>query len=213
MEIRIFDILLPREVAFFGYLNEQALVFHEACRAFEKLVAELDDLPEDSIRSSVSKIKDYEIKGDEVERMIVEALEKSFITPIDREDIHAIAINIDHSLDLLDGASQKLQAYRIRSAPPNIMSFARMIVDISAELQKLIRSLEEKNGSAAIMTKIRKLEHEADYLFNQSLGALFDTNDPIEIIKLKAIYEQLEEIVNSVQHVGKLVSGIIVKHG
>lgn len=213
MEIKILDILLPREVAFFKYMNEQAEVFHEACKMFKRLADGIGKMPQDEMRALVADIKDAEIKGDDIERHIIEELDSTFITPLDREDIHSITINIDRSLDLLNDASQRLEMYGIRRGSKGIAGFASIILDISGELKKLIAGLEGRDGTGPAVRSIHRLENEADYLFHASLAELFEGKDPVEIIKYKDIYECLEGVVDSVHHVAKLVNGVMVKHG
>jgi hypothetical protein len=213
MEIRILDILLPREVAFFEYMNEQAGVFHEACKTFKRLADGMGKMPQDEMRALAADIKDAEMRGDDIERHIIEELDSTFITPLDREDIHSIAINIDRSLDLLNDASQRLEMYGIRRKSKGIAAFASIILDISGELKKLIAGLEDKEGADPAVRSIHRLENDADYLFHTSLVELFEGRDPVEIIKYKDVYECLEGVVDSVHHVAKLVNGVIVKHG
>jgi hypothetical protein len=213
MEIRILDILLPREVAFFGYMNDQAELFHEACKLFKRLADRIGEMPQDEMRGLVAEIKDIEVRGDDIERHIIEELDSTFITPLDREDIHSIAINIDRSLDLLNDASQRLEMYKIKKKSKNIAGFASIIVSISAELRKLIAGLEGRGETGSAVRSIHRLENEADYLFHASLAELFEGKDPVEVIKFKDIYECLEGVVDSVHHIAKLVNGVMVKHG
>jgi len=213
----IIDLLLPREVAFFKHMNFQVENFCEACKIFREFVTKLNGLEEHQIHKYVHQIKKFESKGDSMERFIIEELDRTFITPLDREDIHAIATSVDDALDYLNDIMQKIEIYKIRKILPNIIKFANLIVDVSHELKRLIASLDPKvskdNHPKKILKAIHSLEKEADNLFHNSLAELFRTHDPVEIIKFKDIYQDLEETVNSVDQIGSLVRGIIVKRG
>lgn len=213
MNVRIFDILLPREAAFFDYMATQAELFNEACKEFRVLMGLIGKVPESRIHAQVAKIQDYEDKGDDLERLIIEELDRTFITPLDREDIHSIVMHIDNSIDMVNDTSQKIDIYRIKRVPKNVTRFVEIIVELSEELKILVEGIRDKGDVRMISWRIHKLENEADRLFHNSLAELFDTKDPIGIIKLKEIYERLEDIVNSVHHIGKIVTGIMVKQG
>jgi len=168
----------------------------------------------DEIHASVYKIKELELKGDSVERFIIFQLNETFITPLDREDIHSIASNIDKSLDILNDVTQKIEIYKIRKVPDNFVAFANIIVDISLELKMLINALKNKKDTSLVLKKIHILENEADHLFHTTMANLLDQkNDVVNIIKFKDIYENLEQIINSVEYVAKVIRGILVKQG
>jgi uncharacterized protein len=211
--MKILDLLLPREVAFFKYMNEQVDVFCQACQDFRDMVNDISKLSEDEIHLKVSKIGELEMQGDQRERFIIRELHRTFITPLDREDIHSIVISIDKSLDILNDVSLKFEIYRIRTLPINVMKFANIIVDISIDLKRLINNLESKKDLPLLLKKMHRLENDGDQLFRMSMAELFTGKNPIEIIKFKEIYEHLEDVVNSVEYIAKLVRGIMVKQG
>jgi uncharacterized protein len=213
MGLSVLDLLLPRETAFFDYMNEQAEVFCQACEEFKRMTVDIEHLDPDQMRRRISAIKEYELKGDEVERTIIDKLDTTFITPLDREDIHAIVVEVDKSLDILNDTAQKIEIYGIKKVPDNVVRFAEILVDVSAEQRRLIASLKDRKDTAIIAKKIHKLENDADHLFHTSIAELFSVKDPVEIIKLKGVYENLESVINSVDHVGKRVRGVCVKQG
>ena len=155
-----------------------------------------------------------EIKGDIVRSKIIKELNQTFITPFDREDIHHMAITIDKSLDILTSLSNKIEIYGIKNLPKNVINFSNLIVTISQDLRKLIDEFKKKSNIDYILNNMHNLENKADYLFYLSVGELFkQVTDPIEIIKLKEVYEYLEKIVDKIDSVGKIVRRILIKQG
>lgn len=215
MKFNILDLLLPREVKFFKYMHSQADIFIEGCELFKKLATTIDKISVDESKNIILRINEYEQKGDDLEHLIIDELHKTFITPLDREDIHLIAINIDKSLDILNSISRKFEIYDIRNVPMNVCRFADVIVEISIELRNLFAALEKKDDINDIVRRMHELENKADTLFYTSVAELFSNGkyNPVEIIKYKEIYEHLESIVDSVDFIGKIVRGIAVKQG
>ena len=211
MEWRIFDLLLPREVAFFKYLNQQMDLFVRACESFKGLIAQIKNMSHEEIHHYTAYIKEYESKEDEFERDIIQHLNSTFITPLDREDIHQIVIGIGHSMDLLNNVAQKIDKYRITEVPENLTKFVRIMVEVADELKKLIGSLEKRKGLASSINRVHQLEVEADTLTHASMAELFQMKDPIYIIKFKDVYEQLEDVINSMDDIAKLIRGITLK--
>ena len=214
MKLNLLDILLPRETKFFTYFTEQVDVFAEGSKLFKKLVTNLETLSEDEIKNSLAEIKECELRGDAVEQKIILELHQTFITPIDREDIHTMAINIDRCLDILNSVSRKIEIYSIRKVPANVRRFAEVIVEMAEEMGRLVVALRNLKDVAEISQKMHRLENRADDLFHQSMAELFRDNvDPIDIIRLKELYEHLEAVVDCADYIGKLVRGVAVKQG
>jgi len=125
-----------------------------------------------------------------------------------------IAISIDRALDILNSISRKFDIYAMRTVPKYANEFAEIIVQISVELGNLMRALGKKSNVNELVAKMHKLENQADDLFHLGMAELFKNfKDPVEIIKFKEVYEHLELIVDSVDFIGKMVRGIIVKLG
>ena len=213
MGMNIFDLLLPRETKFFKYMEQQAGFLCKGCLTFKELVGKIETLSEDEIKKELLVIKDCESRGDEVERTIIEELNKTFITPIDREDIHTLAINVDRALDILNSISRKIEIYNIRKVPANVWKFSDIIVKISEQMVEVMHLLKTRKDIKDAATKMHTLENEADELFHVSMAELFNEKDPIHIIKFKEVYEHLESVVDAIDYVGKLVRGIKVKQG
>lgn len=214
MKFNILDLLLPKETKFFTYMSDQVTIFKEGCIIFKELVHQIEKYSEEEIKQRLLKIKDCELRGDKIEHQIIDELHKTFITPIDREDIHTFTINVDKSLDILNSTARKFEIYRIRNVPQNVCNFADIIVRITEEMEKLVHLFSAKAEITQAVAHMHTLENEADELFHASMAELFSGKySPIDIIKLKEIFEQLESVVDSTDYIGKLIRGIKVKQG
>ncbi len=214
MKFNILDFLLPRETKFYKLFVEQTDVLIEAGHQFRTLAIDLPNLSAEELKNRTVKIKECERKGDDAERKIIRELNETFITPFDREDIHFIAMNVERALDILTSISNKIEIYGIESFPGNIIKFSDLVVEISETLKKLFIDMEKKHDIECHFTNIHQLEHKADYLFHTSVGDLFkQEKDPVQIIKLKEVYEHLEAVVDAIDHVGKLARSVLIKHG
>lgn len=214
MKFNILDLLLPREKKFYTFFKEQGEVLKEASHLFRDLAVGLKGMSEDKVREAVAKIKDCEHRGDQIEAKIIKELHDTFITPFDREDIHAIALQIDKSLDILTALSNKIELYGIRKLPKNAVNFADLIVEIADVHKKLIDDLEPRTTVDALISNLHSIEKNADFLFYISVGDLFKKeDDPIELIKNKEIYELLEAVVDAIDLVGKIIRRVMIKQG
>jgi uncharacterized protein len=214
MKFNLFDLLLPRETKFYVLLKRQTEALVEGCIAFRNLATTIKKLGSDEIRKEVARIKEIESKGDHIEKEIIEELHGTFITPFDREDIHMMAVNIDRSLDLINSISNKIEIYKIRKLPKNVSQYAELLVEIAEGLDTLVKDLEKRVNLDKQLNHIHSLETNADYLFHISMADLFKKEkDPIELIKIKEVYEYLEEVINAIDYVGKIVRRVMIKNG
>ena len=216
MNFNILDLLLPRETKFFDYLNELSAHVANCCVAFRDLTVKIESLSDSEVKKKLYVIYDYELKGDQVAMTIIEELSRCFITPLDREDIHTLAVNIDKPLDILKGLARKIEIYQIRKMPTNICKFAEIIVDVAKIQQDIVSDLRTRQKVRKKVEQMHKRENQADELFHQSMAELFGHGDKVltvEMVKYKEVYELLETAVDRIDDIGKLVRGIKIKHG
>jgi len=165
--------------------------------------------------SKVETIKETEHACDKITRSIIDRLNRTFVTPLDREDIHALAGSLDDVMDAIDAAAAVVRLYKIQ----HVRSGARRLVDIIVESADLItegmKNLE--NDSKAVLeiaARVNQLEHEADRVHQDAIVELFDQEtDPIAVIKWKEIFDFLEAATDRCEDVGNLLEGVVVKHG
>jgi uncharacterized protein Yka (UPF0111/DUF47 family) len=216
MRLKIFDLLLPRETKFFDYLNQLSEMILSSCQSLRDLAVQIESLNDEEIKKRLFAIRDFEQKGDVLEETIIEELGRCFITPLDREDIHTLTINMDKSLDILNCISRKMEIYKIQKVPMNVCHFTDIATNIAKIQYDLIHELSNHKQMKKKAEAMHKLENQADTLFHTCMAELFSADEKyqtIEMTKMKELYELLEALVDSIDYVGKLVRCIKMKHG
>lgn len=213
----VLEWFIPRETKFFVMLKSQSDNLLLGAKTFEKLVKNYEKLSDVKRDACVKSIAEIEYAGDVKIHSIVDTLNKTFITPIDREDIHRLTSLQDDVLDSIYAVAIRLQAFKIKKMDKVIHGMADIITEIVNEMDALVAHLEN-NGNPGMMKdyfiKINALENEADIIYKNGLASLFEKKrDPAEIIKLKEIYDLLEKVTDSVEDVANVIEGIVVKHG
>jgi len=178
----------------------------------EELVIMLTDLKN---AESHKKIHIIETEADQLVRDIFSELNRTFITPLDREDMQRVASKLDDTIDHIDGISARLHSYKITTAPPYAMDMAKELVKATKEVELMTSKLRNiKNPSSMIehCRKTSEIEHKVDDLYSAAITKLFESNDAIEIIKLKDIYEKLESASDRCVDVADVVEDIVLKY-
>jgi len=203
--------LFPQKNVIFDLFEKSVQNVHEGARALKDLFENYTDLP-----SKVQKIKDLEHAGDEITHHILEHLAKTFITPLDRDDIHHIAQRLDDVLDQMDMAANRMILFEIPQPTEEAKEFSRIIYKSTALLIEAIsnlRNLKNSNNILDCCFEIHTQENEADRLMQHAIGKLFDEEgDAKQIIKWKDIYQILESATDRCEDVADVVHTIIVKH-
>ena len=200
--------LIPREVRFFDLFEQQSTHIINAAALLHDLVHNFGDA-----RAKVHLIKEIEHAGDLVTHEIVKRLNTTFITPLDREDIHALATRLDDVLDYIEAAAERLVVYRIKEPTSASRAMAEIIIRTAASMDRAIKCLRTMDpGFHEHAVEVNRLENSADNLLRDSLAALFETEgDPIEVIKWKEIYETMEIVTDRCEDVANVIEGIILK--
>lgn len=168
-----------------------------------------------SIQEDVKKIKDLEHKGDLITHETIEMLNKTFVTPIDREDIYHLITKMDDIVDLMDGAASRLALYKIDTITPEAIAFAEVLKKATEILQHSIHDLRNLKNHRELIThcvQIHTYENEGDQLMHKAMANLFDTNDAIKVIKWKEIYQDLETATDRCEDVANIIEGIALKY-
>ena len=178
----------------------------------EELVIMLTDLKNAECHK---KIHTIETEADQLVRDIFSELNRTFITPLDREDMQRVASKLDDTIDHIDGISARLHSYKITTSPPYALDMANELVNATKEVELMTSKLRNiKNPSSMIehCRKTSEIEHKVDDLYSAAITKLFESNDPIEIIKLKDIYEKLESASDRCVDVADVVEDIVLKY-
>ena len=202
--------IVPRERLFFDLLEQEADVVAEGARALLEFLQDFRD-----VHAKRKHIKDIEHRGDDTVHTIFEELNKSFITPIDREDIMALATSLDNVLDMIDAAANRLYLYEVEQPTEAMIELADVIAQSTLLLKKavgMIRDMKQGDEVERIAVEVHHLENVADDLMNNSIAALFKDPDPIRIIKLKEITERLEQATDYCEDVANVLSDIVAKN-
>jgi predicted phosphate transport protein (TIGR00153 family) len=160
-------------------------------------------------------IKDIEHACDGRTRSIIDRLNRTFVTPLDREDIHALAISLDDVMDAIDAAAAVIRLYKITEVRPYARRLADIICDSADRITEALSILEKQSqGVLELAARVNQLEREADRVHQDAIVALFDEErDPIAVIKWKEIFDFLEAATDRCEDVGNLLEGVVVKHG
>ena len=201
---------LPREFNFFDLFDKQVEYAIEAAVLFKKIASrgEVD-------ASSHIKMEEIEHKGDETTHSIIENLNKTFITPFDREDIYKLATELDDIVDVINTIVGRLRLYKLSGANKNLDEFATVIEQSVREVAHAVNGLRRPKDTKAILgycVEVNRLENVGDAMRDETLADLFETEkDPIAVIKWKEIYQDAETVLDVCEDVANVVESILVK--
>ncbi|HVF30580.1 MAG TPA: DUF47 family protein [Pyrinomonadaceae bacterium] len=201
--------LLPREDVYFDLFTQMAGKIEEA----SAILTEMLDHPGGDLNSFRIRIKDIEHGCDQLTHQITNKLNKSFITPFDREDIYTLAVALDDICDYIDAGVRAVVMYGIREQNQYSRQLARIIRDLGVEIKGAVSVLSRPNGISDRFKEIHRLENEADDVYFRAIADLFarETN-PIEVIKWKEFYEILENATDRAESVANIIESIVLKH-
>jgi len=201
---------IPKEEKFFKLFKEMT----ENIIVGAKLLKDMLDNFENPLESQ-RKIKDIEHKGDSLTHEIIQTLNKTFITPLDREDIYALASKLDDILDLIDASAQRIIMYNVEAIPPEAKSLGFIILQSCHAVDKAVAMLGKKTNEQIFeaCVEINSLENEADRVSREAISRLFDEEkDPIQLIKWKEVYENLELVTDKCEDAVNILESIVVKN-
>jgi predicted phosphate transport protein (TIGR00153 family) len=203
------ELLIPREKVFFQLLEQESKNVLAGAQALSDLIQNFDHLTE-----MRSMIKDIERQGDDIVHSIYDHLVKTFITPIDREDISKLASLYDDVLDYIYAVVNRLFLYEIRSPTEPMQKFTDLVVKSVQEIDFAFASIRKVKAPEveSRIIEVDRLENEADVVLNEAVAALFKSNDAISIIKLKEIYELMETITDKCEDVVQVIRDIILEY-
>ena len=200
---------MPTEGRFFELFVEHAEQILQASKELASLMASFDD-----VQSRCYNIETIEKRGDRIARSAIGLLHKTFITPIDRDDIHQLVPRMDDILDMMEDAAQSIYLYDIRSVTLEAKRLADICVGCAEKVKEavsLLAHMENAPKILAVCAEIDKLESEADHVMRSAMAKLFrDEPDVRQVIKLRAIYELLEAVTDRCEDVANMIEGIIL---
>ncbi|MFH1443652.1 MAG: DUF47 family protein [Candidatus Micrarchaeota archaeon] len=210
---RVIDFFLPKEEKFYEMLLKQTETSVLTAKELGDLVHKYNSLSQEERHRRIRVIHELEHRGDRETHAIIDKLHSSFITPIDREDIHELTVLLDDQIDYLDNVSRKLLVFNVRKIPEVLVKQVDVAITSVLEVNEAIKQLRNHGKVKGLLVKIHDLEEEADAVFAEAIRDLFkEGTDPIEVIKFKDIFETTEAISDNCQAVAVLIEGIVVKN-
>ncbi|AJE04375.1 DUF47 domain-containing protein [Geobacter pickeringii] len=201
--------LIPKEEKFFTMFKEMSANITEGARLLKEMLDNFDD-PQASQR----RIKDVEHRGDAITHDIIQKLNKSFITPFDREDIYSLASALDDMIDLIDASAIRFIMYNVEKPTAEAKELAFIILQSCQAVEKAVSHLGGKfEHIAEHCVEVNALENEADRVCREAISRLFDEEkDPIQLIKWKEIYETLERATDKCEDAANILESVVVKN-
>lgn len=204
--------LSPKEEKFFTMFKAMTINILEGANLLKEMLDNFDNF--DNRIEYQHKIKDVEHKGDTQTHEIIKLLNKSFITPFDREDIYSLASKMDDILDLIDNSAAHIVMYKVTAPTPEMRELAFIILKTCQAIDKAISLLGgDIDKIAELCVEVNSLENEADIVCRNAVSGLFaNEKDPITLIKLKEIYETLEKAIDKCEDVANILESVVLKH-
>jgi uncharacterized protein len=203
---------IPKEEKFFVHFEDLAVKIEEGGELFLEILNNYEHS-----ESKVSTLKGIEHEADTITHLIYEKMHKTFLTPFDREDIYALANKMDSVLDMIEASAVRMYLYKVKKPGDEIKELARVLNSAISKIKKIVHQLRDKKNSKMILeacVEINTLENEGDYILRQAVARLFEKEtDAKELIKLKEIFERLEEAIDDCEDVSNIVEGIVLKNG
>ena len=198
---------LPSEAGFFDLFDQQARNIHAGAEALLKMLSRYTGVPE-----QVQSIKAIEHNGDEIAHNLLTKLNQTFITPLDREDIHELCSQLDDIIDLIDAAASRFVLYRVDSVREGTVELVKVLLAATVEVTSAVKALGTPEKAMRYCIEINRYENESDRICRTLIAKLFDEErDPVQIIKWKEIFEVIETAVDKCEDVANVIEGIAIK--
>jgi len=199
---------LPRDERYFERFTALAVRIQEAAQILQRFFRN-----EAAVATVADQIKRLEHECDEISHEILRGIDRTFITPIDREDIHQLAVRLDDVIDLIDGTVRRLSLFKIETPTPISQAMSKLIVQTTTELVEAVSRLRQQKGVMQHCIRIKQLENEGDVAYHDAIASLFTGDFPaIEVIKWKDVYDNMERCIDSCVVVAHVLESVVLKH-
>ena len=202
--------LIPKEESFFDMFEQQAARLVTAAGVLVEATGRFETLPENAKR-----LERLEHDADQLTHELMEKLNQTFITPLDREDIHRLATDLDDVMDLMEAVTERFILFKIQQVLPQAQEIAKVIQQQTQELNRMLPQLRRMRRDSIMphCVEINRLENVGDRLLRDSFASLFDgSHDPLTVIKWRELYELLEQATDKCEDVANTVEGIVLKN-
>lgn len=200
--------ILPRDEKFYAMFTELA----KRLTGSASILQEIFQSPAD-LDAKVTAIKGLEHEADNLTHDIIDRIDRTFVTPFDREDIHALASELDNVIDLIDGTARRAQIFRIQKIRPAAAVLAEVLARAGCAVEEGVRDMKDAKHVYAISEKLKGLEEEGDAVYHEAMGKLFaEGGDTLDVIKWKDLYDKLEDALDQCEDVGNVLHSIALKN-
>lgn len=200
---------LPKEDQYFDLFAQMTVYISDAARELKEMLADKNNDYEEYAK----RIKGLEHACDELTHNISTKLNKSFITPFDREDIYMMSSALDDIVDLIDDAAKAIIIFDVREITVYAKQFASVIERMADQLKEIVSTLRRPKNITQRLVEIHRLENEGDDIYHAAIAELFhDAHDPLTVLKWKEVYEKLEAAVDRCENVANIIESVIIKH-
>jgi hypothetical protein len=200
--------IFPRHEDFFDLFRKQGTLVRQGCDSLLDMMERFEDL-----ETKAANLKAIEHQGDLVTHEIFEKLNRTFITPLEREDIHDLASGLDDVLDAVEGVGSRLVLFKVRQMTPEALKLARIMVQCGTQIEQAVAHLKGFKNLMAFTIEINRLENEADQISRQVVADLFSgTHDPMDVMRWKEIYGRLESAADMSEDVANAIEAIVLKN-
>ncbi len=201
--------LIPREEQYFDLFAQMTLYIEDAVRELKQMLAD----KRENYNAYSQRIKRLELACDEITHTISTKLNKSFITPFDREDIYLMSTALDDIVDLVDDAARAIVIFDIGEIRDYTCDFAGVLEKMGEELREIVAQLQKPKNITQRLLEIHRLENDGDDIYHAAIAELFhEDRDPLTVLKWKDIYEKLEAAVDRCEYVASIIESVIIKH-
>jgi len=204
--------LIPREEKFYDLFEELAEKIDEGAKLFLEMLHNYD-----TFSTKLVKLKELEHEADVITHRTYEKMHKTFLTPLDREDIYALVNKMDSILDLTEAAAIRMSLYKIKAPVEALFEQAKLLNVATEKVKKIVHGLRDMKNAPMILeacVEINTIENAGDQILRTAVGELFEREtDPIELIKWKEVFERFEETLDICEDVSNIVEGIVLKNG
>lgn len=200
--------LFPQDEDFFVLFQKQGGLVREGCVQLHDMVTRFDDLDERARR-----LKDVEHQGDLVTHEIFERLNRTFITPLEREDIHALASGLDDVLDAVEAIGSRIVMFHVPAMTPQAVELSRILVDCGDQIERALHHLKDFKNLMAFTIELNRLENEADAISRDVVADLFSgKHEFLDVLRWKEIYGRLENAADQCEDVANTIESIVIKN-
>jgi predicted phosphate transport protein (TIGR00153 family) len=206
----MFKVLRKKNDEKFYRIFEQMTVYIlEAAEVLQKIVTDSNG----DHQALAVRIKELEHRGDDLTHTVIGELNKTFVTPIDREDIHDLCLTLDDVLDMIDATAARIVLFKIKDPIHEVPEIANVLLNQAKEIAAAVKQIRDNDHVMRRCVEINRLENDADRLFQSAIGRLFEeVKDPIAVIKRKEIIESLEKATDRAEDVSNVLESIVVKY-